>query len=359
MTPADCDLRGLPFMPLKVIQLMQSETYGLSSGDEFKAAFTLWCASWLEVPAASLPSDERMLEFLSRAKNWKRVRNVAMRGWVKCSDGRLYHAVVAANALEAWDKRTDYRDKEDNKNERQKRWREQCKQLAGQLREMGITPPRGASLETLRKLYETHHVDTHASIHVDGVASTVDDVEIGIDSKETVKRQLTTKPYADDDSTDSGSASDDKRVVGGVAPLPMRENPPLSLDPAVQLSVALRRLGVNVMSTNPHLLQWVADQVPLEQLTEAVTIARETKGTAPIPPGYLVPIVEKLRNPPAPAASGTAQQKPREDWSWKRSRAGIDAKGKELGMRPRGNEQYDDFAARIEAEILKRKGSTP
>lgn len=189
LTPADCNLRGLPFMPMMVSQVMQSETFGLSTGDEFKAAFTLWCASWLEVPAASLPNDDRMLEFLSRAKTWKKVKSMALRGWVLCSDGRLYHAVIAARAIEAWEKRTDYRDKEDNKNDRQKRWREQCTKLAAQLREIGVTPPRGASLESLRSLLETHGVDDKTSTHVDGVDGCVDDVEIGKRGRETVKRE--------------------------------------------------------------------------------------------------------------------------------------------------------------------------
>lgn len=158
------------------------------------------------------------------------------------------------------------------------------------------------------------------------------------------------KTYADDDSTDGGTAE-----VGppGEAPLPTRELPPLANDPAVQLTVALRRQGVNVMSTNPHLLQWVADGVTIEQLTEAVRVARETKGdTAKIPPGYLVPIVEKIRNPPAAAVP----TKRTDDWEWKRSKEGIERKGRDLGLFARGGESHDSFRDRIQAAIDKRKG---
>jgi hypothetical protein len=35
-------------------------------------------------------------------KRWRKVRGVALRGWVKCADGRLYHRVVAEKALTAW-----------------------------------------------------------------------------------------------------------------------------------------------------------------------------------------------------------------------------------------------------------------
>lgn len=78
----------------------------------------------------------------------------------------------------------------------------------------------------------------------------------------------------------------------------MREQPPLSEDPAVVLSVKLRRLGVNVMSTSPHLLQWLADGIAFERIAEAVVVARENKPEPEkIAPGYLVPILQKLCNP--------------------------------------------------------------
>ena len=59
------------------------------------------------------------------------------------------------------------------------------------------------------------------------------------------------------------------------APLPPRDLPPTSGDPAVLLTVQLRRLGVNVMSTNPHLIAWVGDAVPFSMLAEAVALARD------------------------------------------------------------------------------------
>lgn len=178
-TPADCDLNGLKFMPLEVARVMQSTLFGTSTGDEFKAAFALWCASWYERPAASLPNDEEMLEFLSKAKTWKKVRNKALRGWVLCSDGRLYHETVARAALGAWDRRVEYQDESDAKTERQRRWRERCKLLGQQLRDLNVTPPRGASLETLERLL----VDAQASTQASTPSSTVDGVEIA--KKET------------------------------------------------------------------------------------------------------------------------------------------------------------------------------
>jgi hypothetical protein len=106
LTPADCDLRGMPYMPVEVVRLFDSALYVLSTGDEFKAAFTLWGKAFLQVPAGSLPDDERMLAHLSGAgSRWAKVRSMALRGWVRCSDGRLYHPVVAEKASEAWQAR--------------------------------------------------------------------------------------------------------------------------------------------------------------------------------------------------------------------------------------------------------------
>lgn len=102
LVPADVDLRDFTFMPFDVQRLLTSETWVLGTGDERAAAITLWLVSWHQVPAASLPNNERMLAHLSQAKSWARVREHAMRGWTLCDDGRRYHPVVAEKALEAW-----------------------------------------------------------------------------------------------------------------------------------------------------------------------------------------------------------------------------------------------------------------
>lgn len=68
-------------------------------------------------------------------------------------------------------------------------------------------------------------------------------------------------------------------------------------NPALALTLVLRPLGVNVMSTNPIVIGWADRGVSVELLAEAVRIAREHKGDAPIPPQYLVPIVDRLLNP--------------------------------------------------------------
>lgn len=180
MTPADCNLRGLPFMPLEVQRLLDSDLFILSTGDEFKAAVALWCKSWGQVPGGSLPDSDKLLEGLSGAKSWKRVREMALRGWIKCSDGRLYHPVVAENAIKAWEGREDHRETSEGRNERQKRWRDRVKHLSAQLRDAGITPPMNASMAELERLVATHvdkRVDANVDKKTSTSVSTVDDSE--------------------------------------------------------------------------------------------------------------------------------------------------------------------------------------
>ena len=67
---------------------------------------TLWLKSFHQVPAASLPDDDvtlaRLAELGRDVRAWRRIKRKALRGWVRCRDGRIYHRVVAEKALEAW-----------------------------------------------------------------------------------------------------------------------------------------------------------------------------------------------------------------------------------------------------------------
>ncbi|MCA8018097.1 DUF1376 domain-containing protein [Burkholderia metallica] len=106
LTPADCDLRDFPFMPLDVQRLCDSDLAALESPEACWAALLLWSKSWHQVPAASLPDDDRVLAKFTGYQRapaaWQAIREGALRGWIKCSDGRLYHPVVAEKANEGW-----------------------------------------------------------------------------------------------------------------------------------------------------------------------------------------------------------------------------------------------------------------
>lgn len=106
LTPPDCDLRDFAFMPLDVARLRDSDLAIQVGAEEFRAAVLLWCAAWHQVPAASLPDDDKALAALAGygrvVAEWRKHREGALYGWVKCDDGRLYHPVVAEKARDAW-----------------------------------------------------------------------------------------------------------------------------------------------------------------------------------------------------------------------------------------------------------------
>jgi hypothetical protein len=106
MLPPSCDLRKFPDMPLDVNRLRKSEIRVRSRAEEFRAAVMVWCAAWHEIPAGSVADDDMVLAdiagFGSVVREWKKVRAAALRGFVRCSDGRLYHPVIVAKAITAW-----------------------------------------------------------------------------------------------------------------------------------------------------------------------------------------------------------------------------------------------------------------
>ena len=101
LVPPEVDLRSFDFMPL-LMTLLTSDFALESTGDEFKAGVLLWQQSWHQIPAASLPNSDRALARLSMADDWPAVKAVALRHWVECSDGRLYHPLIAQLALDSW-----------------------------------------------------------------------------------------------------------------------------------------------------------------------------------------------------------------------------------------------------------------
>jgi hypothetical protein len=116
LTSAECDLRDFAFMPLDVLRLRDSDLAALPDAEAFRAAVMSWCVAWHQLPAGSLPDDDgalcRLLGYGRDAKTWARIRKAgALRGWVKCADGRLYHPVVAEKANEGWRRKMAQRER--------------------------------------------------------------------------------------------------------------------------------------------------------------------------------------------------------------------------------------------------------
>jgi uncharacterized protein YdaU (DUF1376 family) len=102
--------------------------------------------------------------------------------------------------------------------------------------------------------------------------------------------------------TPSPSPNSESVVVGAQA----------ELYAAGKMSTALRNLGVNVTSMDPTLIAWVQRQLTVEQVCEAVAVARMNPGkeVGNIAPGYLERILSQpARPPPASKRPMTAHER--------------------------------------------------
>lgn len=96
-------------MLVDVVRVRDSSLASDETPEACWAAFLLWCASWHQVPAGSIPDTDSWIAKQAGYglrgkidKAWAKVRDGALRGFVKCDDGRLYHPVVCEKALECW-----------------------------------------------------------------------------------------------------------------------------------------------------------------------------------------------------------------------------------------------------------------
>lgn len=414
LTPSDCDLQDFKFMPLDVARLRDSDMASEQTPEENWAAVLLWAAAWHQVPAGSMPDSDNWIAkaagYLSRGRidpHWQDVRNGAMRGFVLCSDGRWYHPVVCEKANESWIGKLKQRLKTEcarikKHNDRHgtkipfpefEAWFEagcpvgQPLPVPGDTPDMsqGTKPPvpdekappsqgqKSDSSEAGQSNAPGMTGEQHSSSAVSDETDMSQETSANVPRDSThlsqgtdanVPRenpskgqgegqrqgQLTTKTWSSSPqaSTEVGE-DDDSRT------------PPLPANRNVQIALLLRAQGIQATSQNPVVcVTWAQNpKVTDEVLNLAIAKAKAAKGDKPIPLGYLFPIVEQeLQAQDAPPPD-PAQQKPRDSWEWKRTPGGIEAKGRELGMFARGTETHADFAKRIEAEIVKRKGAQP
>ena len=269
LVPADVNLQGMPFMPLDVNRLRDSQLAIMASGDEFRAAVLLWCACWNQVPAASLPIDDQSLAayagFGRDLKGWRKVKAGAMRGFVECDDGRFYHPVVAEKALEAWAERTEYRAEKENEKDRKARERAFRRDAFAALRGKGITLAWNVPTGMLRELCEKNGVTCHAPVtvtcHAPDTAKTGTGTGTGIKSERDIGA-------GDPDEVDDEAG----------------EPPGDAVDPTPEAlaTIAMRKAGcIHINPSHPDLIAALAEGVTPRQLADAVTAAMERRIAEP------------------------------------------------------------------------------
>ncbi|MEI6558611.1 MAG: hypothetical protein WCO00_09400 [Rhodospirillaceae bacterium] len=108
LVPTNLDIRRLWWMKPDIGALLNSEFNTMTYSDTaWRAGVTLWMKAWHQVPAGSLPADDRALCHLSGLgrdlRTWRKIKADALHGFTLCDDGRLYHAFLCKMALEAYD----------------------------------------------------------------------------------------------------------------------------------------------------------------------------------------------------------------------------------------------------------------
>jgi len=107
LTSPDADLQDFPFMPLHVARLRDSDLAAEGDPEGCWYAVLLWAAAWHQLPAGSLPDNDAVLTKLCGLgrdlRTFKKHRHDALRGFVRCDDGRLYHPVIAEQVTAAWE----------------------------------------------------------------------------------------------------------------------------------------------------------------------------------------------------------------------------------------------------------------
>ena len=148
-------------MPFDVQYWRDSDFTVRASGDEFRACMMLCWASWHQVPAGSIPDDDRVLAALcglgrttQAVKEWIEIREAVLYDWVLCDDGRFYHPKVAEKVLTAWNGRQESGVRFAGGQTRLQRLRAEHSGHRLKLKEAGIHMPYNAPIAQLRRMVQ-------------------------------------------------------------------------------------------------------------------------------------------------------------------------------------------------------------
>jgi len=357
LTPADCDLRDFPYMPLDVLRLRDSDLAARTSGEEFRCAVLLWCASWHQVPAASLPDDDVNLAqyagFGRAIDQWLQHKEGAMRGWVKCSDGRLYHAVVAEKANEAWQqKHVKAHEKLGERIRKRNKVRAEKGQSPLEIPDVDNWISMGRPVE--RDLFPEEFAASSAGNKKASAGKDMSGVRNGsqippenaLKGTEQNRTERKDKTIGSNDDGGTPPARDEKSHAA-----------------AVEVSKSLRewekargKFPRNITPSQEQVIELAALEPTPDELRKAYELAVEARENAsdpgPINAAFVRTKLEQLRRPPPPKREPQLSLQAMTD-------AQRDAVARDLGISgARAGESRDAFIARIQAKRAEAQGAT-
>ncbi len=386
LVPTDADLRDFSFMPLDLVRLFGSRFHAIANDSEWRAGVTLWCKSFHQVPAGSLPDDDvelcRLAELGRDLKAWKRHRAVALHGWVRCTDGRLYHSVVAEKANEAWTRKQAQRERSRRGNAA--RW--------GARGDSGDEPQGGEGAGARSPDRPRPRGRPPGSVQDPEKDSPRESLKDSPkESQRESRKESRNDPkgqeqgYEEREQSGGGDSERSRGSASSAAPPPPpaggRAEDPIDPDRVVPIRSAAERFDpgeptregvvaawlvkanrdvgrqpVGISSLDPKLRAWIASGVTDREIAEAFRVALEQRQRAKDPGGIGVAFVDlKLRDLRTKAAGG-AEPLPasRAVEAWERDDEALKAKAAELGIRIRDEWTGDDVRWHVRQALRGR-----
>lgn len=300
--PADTKAKGWRF-ELDHERIEGSATWALAPAEARPWLLMLWMTAWRQVPCGSLDADEQIIAARIGAppKLWAKHRAVLMRGWWRAEDGRLYHDTIAELVVEMMARRRSESDRKAT--QRAKRRKDSDDSPAPVPRDT-----RGKPAES-----DTDHrppnTDKDKSEHQH--------------PREAAPPKFV--PAVDNSPPSNGTARAALVEVEGHEPTP-----------AGLACRAIRAGGIPAVNPgHPDLLRLIEAGVTADDFREtAAELVGKGKGSFPL----LLATIEGRRRDAA--AKGAVPAEPVAPWH--DSRAGIEAKGAELGIG-----RWDQAAAEV------------
>lgn len=318
-------------MPIDVPRLLGSDLVHDESPEACWSAMLLWCVSWHEVPAGSLPDNDEWLAkragYWHKGKldpTWHDVRNGALHGWIRCADGRLYHPVVAEKVNAAWFSKHRHAHQQLGERIRKRNKARAEKGLSPlEVPELEIWIDIGRPLE--RELFPAEFPSSSggAPKASGGNEEKQPKVGRGIPPENTLNRneqsgaERNVNTLGSNDG--SGTASRAHEIDGKLT--------------AAGISMSLigwererNKAARGITASNQQVIELAELAVSADELRRAYDSAvadrDATSDPTPVNAGFIRTFVEKNRRPMVK----------REDNGWKRTPAGIERKASELGI---------------------------
>ncbi len=112
---AEIDLHDFDFTPIYRGRLFGSRFHAVANDSEWRAGVTLWLKSQDQSPAGTLPTEDaelcRLAELGRDLRTWRKVKTMALHGWVEHDNGRLYHGVITTIVTCQWTRKTEQRER--------------------------------------------------------------------------------------------------------------------------------------------------------------------------------------------------------------------------------------------------------